>query len=93
MKSIISFLAGVTIFLLLIVKGDGYLISIVLDAIPASAHEWLKLIKIGLWIVAIIFTTGIAFIISAFVGKMVKIILGGDKPKYQYKSTRRFIGK
>jgi hypothetical protein len=75
MKTIIPILIGILTFFLLLIYGDGWIISEVVKTIPARAVEWVPMIRLGLWILAVCFTTGIAIVISFFVGGIVKILM------------------
>ena len=76
MKTLISFIIGVFVFYLLIVKVDGAIVDLIVSALPQSAADWKPLLSIILWIILVFFTFGIAFVISYFAGILVRIFLG-----------------
>ena len=64
MKYFVSILIGLIIFITIIFVIDPLIVKTIMNAIPQSAHEWFKLIKIGIWIVLIFFTIGITISLS-----------------------------
>ncbi len=76
MKNLLGFIVGLIVFLVLIFVVDKAIVNAILNAIPASADEWLGLIKIGVWFVIIWFTLGLAVVISMGVGVLTRAILG-----------------
>ncbi len=88
MKNIISFLIGLAVFVCIIVYFDGWLVNLILDAVPDSAVEWLKLIRIGVWIVVLMFTFGIALAISVFIGGLINVFWSANESKNRMKNWR-----
>ena len=75
MKSVISIIVGILVFIGIFCI-DGAIIKYILDLFPRSAADWLPLLKVILWICAIIWTTGLAIILSMLAGALVRIFLG-----------------
>ncbi len=76
MKSIIGFIAGVIVFFVLIFVVDKAIVNAIVSLFPASAADWLGVIKVGTWFVILWFTLGLAFLISMIVGMIIQAIFG-----------------
>ena len=74
MKTLISFVLGIAAFCAVFYM-DSILINFIIKQIPYRAHEWFGLIKIGLWVLALIWTSGIAILIGILVGSIISAIL------------------
>lgn len=76
MKNLLGFIVGFIVFLFLIFVVDKAIVNAIVNALPASAAEWLGLIKIGVWFFIIWLTLGLAIVISMFVGAIVRAMMG-----------------
>ena len=78
MKFLVSFLIGMAIFCFGFYL-DGQLITWVLTQFPASAHEWLGVIKVALWIFTFSVTFGLSLLFAWTIGGFVFIFLDSKK--------------
>ena len=74
MNKIIGAVIGIGLGIWFFVWGGNHLASLV----PAT-NEWASLIKVGVWFVWAWLAGGITFVISAILGFIVALILGGGK--------------
>lgn len=65
---------------------DQWLINLILKEIPKSGAEWLGIINIVLWVVAVFFTGTLIISVSAFVAGLFSLAKGTPKPRPQPKS-------
>jgi len=82
MNKILSYIISLVVFAALIFLVDAWLVNLIIDAFPASAKDWLTLIRIATWIVVLWATFGVAAFISALVGMIVSGFL-------QWRSNKR----
>jgi len=52
---------------------DKQLIELIIKEIPSSANEWLKIISLALWCVAVFFTGGLILGLSAVISGFVSV--------------------
>ena len=76
MKLLASFFSGLLAFLFGFWL-DNKFIHWVLAQFPASAHEWLGVIKVGLWFVTFGFTLAMSVYLAIIVGGLVSAALSG----------------
>ena len=90
MKMLFSIIIGIIVFAIIILWIDPMIISIVMKLIPESAHEWFGLIKLGLWIILLVFTLGLTFTISFIVASVAYMsILRDDQTREDKKHNDR----
>jgi uncharacterized protein involved in cysteine biosynthesis len=73
MKAIIT----IVTFCLLAFLGfwiDSEIVKAIMDEVPKSS-EWLGLIKIGVWVIILFFTTGLIFGLSAFISGLIYVVI------------------
>ena len=49
---------------------DSWVINLILKEIPESGSEWLGIIKIALWVIAVLMTGGLIITLSALVASL-----------------------
>jgi uncharacterized protein involved in cysteine biosynthesis len=77
MKALIT----VTTFCLLAFLGfwiDSEIVKAIMSEVPKKS-EWIGIIKIGVWIVILFFTTGLIFGLSALISSFIFIALADKK--------------
>jgi len=74
------------VFIGVIYWGDGAIIQWILGLFPPSAHDWLPILKIILWICAFLWTLPIAALITFIILGIVGLLI----PKKKTSFDKRF---
>lgn len=70
MKLLSTFIIGIIVFCASL-YGANELITWVLSQLPQSAHEWIGILRIIIWILCFVTITGISFAISTLVAGFI----------------------